>query len=107
METLQAAQRVGLACCSGVIVGMGEETDDLIQVAKALRALEVASLPVNFFLPISGTQLSKSATAQRSMPATLSPAYCLSCPLSVSVFEPTSRDTDRSRLGNTIYGVWR
>lgn len=77
METLQAAQRVGLACCSGVIVGMGEETDDLIQVAKALRELEVASLPVNFFLPISGTQLSKSATAQRSMPATLSPEYCL------------------------------
>ena len=69
METLQAAQRVGLACCSGVIVGMGEETDDLIQVAKALRALEVASLPVNFFLPISGTQLAETPT--------LTPAYCL------------------------------
>ncbi len=69
METLQAAQKVGLACCSGVIVGMGEETDDLIQVAKALRALEVASLPVNFFLPISGTQL--------TMPPTLTPEYCL------------------------------
>ncbi len=69
METLQAAQRVGLACCSGVIVGMGEETDDLIQVAKALRELEVASLPVNFFLPISGTQLAETPT--------LTPAYCL------------------------------
>lgn len=69
METLQAAQKVGLACCSGVIVGMGEETDDLIQVAKALRALEVASLPVNFFLPISGTQLAETPT--------LTPAYCL------------------------------
>ena len=70
METLQAAQKVGLACCSGVIVGMGEETDDLIQVAKALRALEVASLPVNFFLPIPGTALSESVTA-------LTPDYCL------------------------------
>ena len=77
METLQAAQTVGLACCSGVIVGMGEETGDLIQVAKALRELEVASLPVNFFLPIDGTQLSESATAQRRVPTTLTPEYCL------------------------------
>ena len=69
MDTLQAAQRVGLACCSGVIVGMGEGTDDLIRVAKALRQLEVASLPVNFFLPISGTQLVET-------PA-LTPDYCL------------------------------
>ena len=78
METLQAAQTVGLACCSGVIVGMGEETDDLIKVAKALRELEVASLPVNFFLPISGTQLSESVPENpHSVPTTLTPDYCL------------------------------
>ena len=77
METLQAAQTVGLACCSGVIVGMGEGTDDLIKVAKALRQLEVASLPVNFFLPISGTELSESVTAQRRVSTTLTPDYCL------------------------------
>ena len=77
MDTLQAAQRVGLACCSGVIVGMGEETADLIRVAKELQQLEVASLPVNFFLPISGTQLSESVTAQRNVPTPLTPDYCL------------------------------
>ena len=77
METLQAAQTVGLACCSGVIVGMGEETDDLIKVAKALRQLEVASLPVNFFLPISGTQLSEFDTGQQRVPTPLTPDYCL------------------------------
>lgn len=69
METLQAAQKVGLACCSGIIVGMGEEVSDLIEVAKALRCLAVASLPVNFFLPISGTQLTETPT--------LTPDYCL------------------------------
>ena len=69
METLQAAQTVGLACCSGVIVGMGESTDDIVKVAKVLRQLEVASLPVNFFLPISGTQLVETPT--------LTPDYCL------------------------------
>ena len=78
METLRAAQTVGLACCSGVIVGMGEGTDDLIKVAKALRELEVASLPVNFFLPISGTQLSESVTEYpQHVPVTLTPDYCL------------------------------
>ena len=78
METLQAAQTVGLACCSGVIVGMGEGMDDLIKVAKALRELEVASLPVNFFLPISGTQLSESIMENpRSVPTILTPDYCL------------------------------
>ena len=78
MDTLQAAQTVGLACCSGVIVGMGEEVGDLIKVAKELRQLEVASLPVNFFLPISGTQLEESITENpRSVPTTLTPNYCL------------------------------
>ena len=79
METLQAAQTVGLACCSGVIVGMGEGTDDLIQVAKSLRQLKVASLPVNFFLPITGTQLSESLTEtpRSRFPTTLTPDYCL------------------------------
>ena len=86
METLQAAQKVGLACCSGIIVGMGEEISDLIEVAKALRRLEVASLPVNFFLPISGTQLSEFVPAEQREkaayglskdPTTLTPDYCL------------------------------
>lgn len=77
MGTLRAAQAVGLACCSGVIVGMGEENSDLIRVAKELRRLEVASIPVNFFLSIDGTQLSESVTAHRSVPTTLTPDYCL------------------------------
>ena len=77
METLQAAQTVGLACCSGVIVGMGESTHDIVKVAKALRRLEVASLPVNFFLPISGTQLSEFVPTERSVSTPLKPDYCL------------------------------
>ncbi len=69
MDTLIAAQAAGLACCSGVIVGMGEENADLIRVAKELRKLEVASIPVNFFLPIDGTQLKETSS--------LTPDYCL------------------------------
>ena len=77
VDTLHAAQSAGLACCSGVIVGMGEDNEDIIGVAKELRKLEVASIPVNFFLPIDGSQLSESITAQRRTPTTLTPDYCL------------------------------
>src|SRR5436309_110969 len=43
--------------CSGVIIGMGETHEDLIDVAGELRALAVTSLPVNFLHPIEGTPL--------------------------------------------------
>jgi len=56
---------------------MGEGTGDLIKVAKSLRQLGVASLPVNFFLPISGTQLSEFVTTEPNVPTPLTPEYCL------------------------------
>jgi biotin synthase len=39
--------------CSGGIVGMGENDDDLIELAFALRALQADSIPVNFLQAIS------------------------------------------------------
>ena len=77
MDTLSAAQTAGLACCSGVIVGMGEKVSDLVQVAKELRQLEIASIPVNFFLPIEGTQLSEIQLIEQNGSAILTPDFCL------------------------------
>jgi len=57
VATVRSAQRAGLAACSGVIVGMGETDDDLVDVAAALAELRVESLPVNFLHPIDGTPL--------------------------------------------------
>jgi len=57
VETVRSAKRAGLAACSGVIVGMGETDDDLVDAALALRELSVESLPVNFLHPIEGTPL--------------------------------------------------
>ena len=57
VATVQSVRRAGLAACSGVIVGMGETDDDLVDVAQALAALRVESLPVNFLHPIDGTPL--------------------------------------------------
>ncbi len=60
VATVQAAQTAGLATCSGVLAGMGESDQDLIDVARALRALGVDSVPINFLNPIPGTPLAET-----------------------------------------------
>ena len=67
--TLEAAQDVGIELCSGLIVGMGEDADDIVEVAKTLRNLRVSSIPVNFLLPFEGNIFSASPD--------ITPDYCL------------------------------
>jgi biotin synthase len=62
VATVRAVQRAGLSTCCGGIIGMGESDDDVVDLAFALRALGVDSLPVNFLLPIAGTPLAASAS---------------------------------------------
>jgi biotin synthase len=57
VRTVENARRAGLSTCCGGIIGMGETDDDVIDLAFALRALRVDSLPVNFLHPIEGTPL--------------------------------------------------
>lgn len=69
LDTLAAVRAAGLEICSGVLVGMGEEDEDVADVALELAAVGVEALPVNFLTPIEGTPL---ANARR-----LDPRYCL------------------------------
>ncbi|MCA9049738.1 MAG: biotin synthase BioB [Planctomycetaceae bacterium] len=69
LNTLDVCREVGLELCSGMIVGMGESPEDVVDVAVKLSELKVASIPVNFLIPIEGTQLGR--------PAELTPQYCL------------------------------
>jgi biotin synthase len=69
VATVERASAAGLASCSGVIIGMGETAEDLVEVAAELRRLAVVSLPVNFLHPIDGTPL-----GEQTPPA---PADCL------------------------------
>jgi len=55
IDTLQAARSAGLKLCTGAIFGQGENEQDIVDVALALRELEPQSIPVNFLLPIEGT----------------------------------------------------
>lgn len=55
IETLKAAQRAGLAVCSGGILGLGETMEDRIDMVLTARELGVKSVPVNLLNPIPGT----------------------------------------------------
>ncbi len=69
LQTLSAARQVGLQLCSGVILGMGEKAEDILEMVYTLSEMKVESIPVNFYIPIKGSQLGEIRS--------LSPEYCL------------------------------
>ncbi|HAI14376.1 MAG TPA: biotin synthase BioB [Phycisphaerales bacterium] len=69
INTIVSAKKAGMSSCSGLIVGMNETTDDIIDVAMKLRELEVPSIPVNFLIPIEGNPMYSDHT--------LTPEKCL------------------------------
>ncbi len=74
VETVRSVQRAGLSVCCGGIIGMGETEEDIIDLAFALRELQVDSLPLNFLHPIEGTPL---AGRRELTPAKCLRALCL------------------------------
>lgn len=57
VNTIKAAKKAGMEACCGGIMGMGETQEDRVDLAFALRELEVESIPVNFLDPRPGTAL--------------------------------------------------
>ncbi|MFC9330314.1 biotin synthase BioB [Kitasatospora sp. NPDC057015] len=69
VDTVTKAHGAGLSACSGLIAGMGESDEDLVDVVYALRELDSDSVPVNFLIPFEGTPLAKEwhLTPQRCL----------------------------------------
>jgi biotin synthase len=59
LNTLSNVHEHNISICSGMIVGMGESDDDIIDVAFKLKELKVKSIPINFYLHMEGNQLGK------------------------------------------------
>jgi biotin synthase len=57
MKTIDAAKAAGVSLCSGGIFGLGEEWEDRVDMAFALKEIGPDSVPVNFLTPIKGTLL--------------------------------------------------
>lgn len=56
-DTVRRARDAGLSPCSGLIVGMGESDEDIVDTLTDLVALDVDSIPVNFLMPFAGTPM--------------------------------------------------
>jgi len=68
-RTAEFVKASGMELCSGGLIGMGETLADRVEMAFALRDVEVDSIPLNFLDPRPGTTL-------ENLPR-LSPADCL------------------------------
>ncbi|MDY6055993.1 biotin synthase BioB [Micrococcus sp.] len=55
VDTVERAGAAGLSSCSGLIAGMGETHEQLVEAVFALRELDSDSIPVNFLMPFDGT----------------------------------------------------
>ncbi|HLK85216.1 MAG TPA: biotin synthase BioB [Candidatus Binataceae bacterium] len=71
LRTIENVRRAGLSVCSGGIIGMGENDDDVIDLAVATRRLGAESVPLNFLHPIAGTPLgdARHLTPERCLKA--------------------------------------
>ncbi|WP_202076493.1 biotin synthase BioB [Caldalkalibacillus salinus] len=69
VNTVEMAKNSGMSPCSGVIVGMKESKQDVVDMANSLKALDADSIPVNFLHAIDGTPLEGVKE--------LNPLYCL------------------------------
>jgi biotin synthase len=69
VNTVQLIKESGISPCSGVIVGMKETLEDVVDMAFSLKALDADSIPVNFLNAIDGTPLEGTND--------LNPRYCL------------------------------
>ncbi|CAI6087673.1 biotin synthase BioB [Cohnella sp. JJ-181] len=57
VETVEKVKTHGMSPCSGVIIGMGETDQEIVEMAYALRELDADSIPINFLNAIPGTPL--------------------------------------------------
>ncbi|MED4404068.1 biotin synthase BioB [Metabacillus fastidiosus] len=69
INTVETVKESGISPCSGVIVGMKETLEDVVNMAFTLKELDADSIPVNFLHAIDGTPLEGTDE--------LNPRYCL------------------------------
>jgi len=57
IKTINIAQQAGLEVCCGGIISMGETAEQRVEMAFAIREMNVICVPINILNPIPGTRL--------------------------------------------------
>jgi biotin synthase len=81
VNTVEIAKKQGISPCSGIIVGMKESYQDVVDMARSLKVLDADSIPVNFLHAIDGTPLEGTNE--------LDPRYCLKVLCLMRFINPT------------------
>ncbi len=82
VDTVRRRARPDSPVCSGLIVGMGESDEQIVEAILALRDLDADSIPVNFLIPFEGTPLAGTYE--------LTPRHCLRILCAVRLMCPDS-----------------
>lgn len=69
VDTIDRAKAAGMSSCSGLIAGLGETDEQLVEAVIALRTLGADSIPINFLMPFDGTRFEQTWA--------LTPARCV------------------------------
>jgi biotin synthase len=64
VRTTQYAKEAGMEVCSGGIIGLGENVEDVLDLCFALKDIGPSSIPVNFLDPRPGTPLAGSTLVE-------------------------------------------
>jgi biotin synthase len=83
VNTIESMSKAGVGMCSGVIVGMGESLEDIVEMAFKVKELRIISIPINFFIPIKGHAIKN--------PSRLTPELCLRI---LSIFRYINPDSE-------------
>ncbi|MEI4770127.1 biotin synthase BioB [Psychrobacillus sp. FJAT-51614] len=67
--TVEKVKQAGISPCSGVIIGMGESSDNIISMMRSLHELDADSVPINFLHAIEGTAFENKTP--------MTPMWCL------------------------------
>ncbi|RCW43095.1 biotin synthase BioB [Paenibacillus prosopidis] len=80
VETVEKVKTYGMSPCSGVIIGMGETNQEIVEMAFALRELDADSIPINFLNAIPGTPLENAGRTPAMKALKVLALFRLICP---------------------------
>jgi biotin synthase len=90
-ETIQRAKATGLEVCCGGILGMGESTEQRIELMQQVASLQPDHIPLNFLVPVKGTPLEN-----------VEPLRPMDCLKAIAVFRLTNPKSDLFVAGGRI-----